>query len=129
MPNCQEYTFGHACEAPEDCAGTDTVSSLNEFKRIGGVLGQTMLGAEAAAGLKVRLLKGTTVVASGTSDADGFYLLAYKHTGKAANFAVQIVGMGLQQVVTLKANGYAQVNWNLDTGTATTEYGAGWTPK
>jgi type 1 fimbria pilin len=108
----------------------DTVASLNEFKRIGGVVGQTMVAEETAvAGMPLRLLKGTSVVASGTTDADGFYLLNYKHTGKAANFTVQIVGSKLQQVVTLKANGYVQVDWDLATGAAKTEYGSGWTPK
>jgi hypothetical protein len=42
---------------------------------------------------------------------------------------VQVVGSKLQQVVTLKANGYVQVNWDLLTGAATTEYGSGWAPK
>ena len=80
-------------------------------------------------GLQLRLLKGNSVVATGTSDADGFYMLNYKHTGKAADFTVQIVGSKLQQVVTLKANGYVQVNWDLLTGAGTTEYGSGWAPK
>jgi hypothetical protein len=105
------------------------VSSLNEFKGIAGVIGQTMLADDAATGRQLRLLKGTTVVATGTSDADGFYLLNYKHKGKAENFTAEIVGSKLKQVVTLKANGYAEVNWDLLTGTVTTEYGSGWAPK
>jgi hypothetical protein len=32
-------------------------------------------------------------------------------------------------VVTLKANGYAEVDWDLLTGLSTVDYGSGWQPK
>jgi hypothetical protein len=129
IPQCQDYMFGHACETPATCVGMDTVSSVNEFKKLGGVVGQLMSDANPVSGTQVRLLKGTTVVASGTTDADGFYLLGYKHTGKAADFTVQVVGSALKQLVTLKANGFAEVDFDAAGGTSTVEYGAGWTPK
>jgi hypothetical protein len=128
IPNCQPYVFGHACPSAT-CAGTDMVSSLNEFKGIAGVIGQTMLGDEAVPGLKLQLMNGSTVLARGSTDADGFYLLNYKHKGKAANFTVDIVGLNMRQVVTLKANGYAEVDWDLLTGLSTVDYGSGWQPK
>jgi len=128
IPNCQEYEFAHACPTAT-CFGSDVVSSVNEFKGIAGVLGQIMLADEAVSGQSLRLLNGKTVVATGTTDADGFYLLNYKHKGKAANFTVEIVGSGLKQVVTLKANGYVAVDWDLATALATVDYGSGWSPK
>lgn len=128
IPQCQAYTFAHACPTAT-CVGADVVSSVNEFKGVAGVLGQAMLADEAAPGLTLRLLGGKTVVTTAKTDADGFYLLTYKHKGKAANFTVEIVGAGLTQVVTLKANGYVEVDWDLLTGLTTTDYGSGWEPK
>jgi hypothetical protein len=128
IPNCQDYVFAHDCPSAT-CVGSDTVSSLNDFKGIAGIIGQTMLADEGVSGLKLRLMNGSTVLATGSTDADGFYLLGYKHKGKAASFTVEIAGSNMKQDVTLKANGYAEVDWDLLTGLATVDYGSGWQPK
>jgi hypothetical protein len=128
IPNCREYVFGHACPSAT-CAGTDMVSNLNEFKGIAGVIGQALFGDEAVGGLTLRLMNGSKVLARGSTDADGFYLLGYKHKGRAANFTVEITGLNMQQVVTLKANGYVEVDWDLLNGLTTVDYGSGWQPK
>ena len=57
---------------------------------------------------------GGTVVATGVTDKDGFYALIYKHTGKAANYTVKLGNVS--KVVTLKANGWAEVDYDVTTG-------------
>jgi len=55
-----------------------------------------------------------TVIVRGVTDEDGWYLLNYKHTGKAANFYVTLTPPGKPgqtQTVTLKANAYFQVDF------------------
>ncbi len=47
--------------------------------------------------------------ATAVTDQDGFYLINYKHTGKAAVFQVRVPEYGLMKEVTLKANGFAVV--------------------
>jgi hypothetical protein len=62
-------------------------------------------------------------VATGITDKDGFYALNYKHTGKAENFTV-ILGSGstaVTKVVSLKANGWAEVSYDASTGIWTVE--------
>ena len=58
---------------------------------------------------------GKTVLATGVTDKDGFYALNYKQTGKAANFIVTLGNVSY--VVTLKANGWAEVDYDVTTGT------------
>jgi hypothetical protein len=43
------------------------------------------------------------------TDLDGFYMITYKHKGKAADFTVRLPDLNRQTVVRLKANGYAVV--------------------
>jgi hypothetical protein len=60
------------------------------------------------------------IVATGVSDADGYILLNYKHTGKAATFTVTLTipGVGVKtQDVILKANGWAEASYDVSTGT------------
>jgi len=49
------------------------------------------------------------LIATTTTDADGFFSFPYKHSGKAATYTVKVQAYKLQSAVTLKANGYALV--------------------
>ena len=72
------------------------------------------------AGVKVQLISGTkTVVGTATSDADGVWQILYKHTGKAATYSVKHEGTGMTKSVELKANGWAEANFELAPVTVT----------
>jgi hypothetical protein len=58
------------------------------------------------------------LVATGVSDEDGYYAIPYKHTGKRAFYDVTMNGGEMTQRVQLKANGWAEVNFDLSTGTS-----------
>jgi Ca2+-binding RTX toxin-like protein len=126
LANCQEYDFEH--DAAGVPAGGDVVASVNTFKRIAGVLGLVHASAtgDLIAGVPVELLRSGKPVATGTTDADGYYYIGYKHKGKAAAFTVRIRGAyNLSQAITLKANGWAEVNFDVSTGTSTGQFGTG----
>jgi hypothetical protein len=59
------------------------------------------------------------LVASGVSDEDGYYAVPYKHTGKRAQYDVTLNGGEITQRVQLKANGWAEVSFDVSTGTST----------
>ena len=79
-----------------------------------------------APGIAVQLIRDGTVVKSGTTDNDGFFTLVYKHTGKAAQYTVKLgAPYNLSKTVTLKANGWTSVIFDVDTRTATSETACG----
>jgi hypothetical protein len=112
--SCTNYAFSHLGSG----TGSDTVQNVNTFKKITGVFGQVVTSSNGSPVPNVVATLKTAagaVVATGVTDIDGFYSLAYKHTGKAANFTV-ILGT-VQKVVTLKANGWAEVDYDPTTNT------------
>jgi hypothetical protein len=114
LATCHTYPFSHAGTG----SGSDSVQNVNSFKKITGVFGQALTSSTGGAWPNIQAtLKNAAgaVVATGVTDQDGFYALNYKHTGKAANFTV-ILG-NVQKVVTLKANGWGEVDYDPTTGT------------
>jgi len=102
--------------AGEDNASA-TVSSYNAFKKNPGVGGLTQSKTTtlslpgAAATLKDA--KGT-VLGTGVTDQDGWYLINYKATGKATTYYLTLTppkgyGSAQSKAIELKANGYAEV--------------------
>jgi hypothetical protein len=120
LENCKSYDFSH-----DD--GTDVfedqVQSLNIFKRIKGVYGPVFESATesgvSAAWIEVFRVSTGELVASGVSDEDGYYAIPYKHTGKRAQYDVVLNGGEITQRVQLKANGWAEVSFDVSTGTST----------
>jgi hypothetical protein len=119
--DCTPYTFSHGSGDFE----FDAVYSVNTFKKIAGVFSQTTSSASGVkigvSGVTATLTRKDTgeVVATGQGDADGYILLAYKHTGKVTWFTVtlSISGFGTtSQDVQLKANGWAEVSYDVTTG-------------
>jgi len=102
-------------------AATDSASALscNAFKKNPGVGGGaqntvTTYGV-GGAGAVLKDAKGG-VLASGTTDQDGWYMLPYKWTGKAATLYVTLSPPGKAaqtKTITLKANGYVQVDFSV----------------
>jgi hypothetical protein len=111
LSQCQNHPFSVGGALTD---GT-TVYSWNEFKKNPGSAGSVVqLGTgNPKPGVKVQLISPTkTVVGTVTTDPDGVWQILYKHTGKAANYTVKLPDLGRQQTVTLKANGFAIVNFD-----------------
>jgi len=117
LATCHAYEFSHT--GPQN--GSDTVANVNSFKKINGVFGQALSSSNGAPwpNVPVSLKLNNQIVASGVTDQDGYYALNYKHTGKAANFTVTIGNVS--KVVQLKANGWAEVSYDVTTGTWTVD--------
>jgi hypothetical protein len=126
VSNCKSYDFSHECTSDE-CVDPslfgDQVTSLNEFKRIAGGYGRVHWSDDGsgAEGANIMLYNNSTgeVVQTGTTDMEGFYTLTYKHTGKKSVYTVILVEAGMQQLVELKGNGWAEVDFDLFTETST----------
>jgi hypothetical protein len=104
-----EFLFSDSTTDPVDA---HLVFSNNAFKKNPGVAGLTLQSdsANPKGNIYVQLLNSSgSVVGTTTTDADGFYQIFYKHTGKAANYTVNLPDLKVKQVVQLKANGFAAV--------------------
>ncbi|HXJ55084.1 MAG TPA: hypothetical protein VNU68_00320, partial [Verrucomicrobiae bacterium] len=121
VPDHYNYVFS-VSGAQND---TDGVCNINVFKKNPGVGGRagwryTLDGVSdivATSGATVTLkdAKGT-VLSTGLTDQDGWYMLNYKYTGKATTLYVTLkpVSKPAQtQSITLKANGFVEVNFDV----------------
>ena len=104
--------------SPPPAIGGDAVQNENEFKKNPGVGGLVQLKTSAAPypnppGLTVTLWPPTgPSVGTAITDPDGWYMIPYKHTGKAATYRVSLPAPdGRCQLVTLKANAFAEASW------------------
>ena len=101
----QVYEFEYA-------GGTDSIMSENAFKKDPGIAGLVLAASgEPIAGTTVEIWQGTTLYKTVYTDEDGWYMAAFKYTGKAVTFTVKLTAYQLQQSVTLKSNGYAILNF------------------
>jgi hypothetical protein len=95
----------------------DSITNVNVFKHDPGIGGLVLdSDGNPMAGVTVQIYSGTKVtskslVATLTTDEDGWYMWNYKYTGKPASFT--IVANGQTQTVTLKANGFLVVNFGV----------------
>jgi hypothetical protein len=126
LSDCKPYEFGHLSSGG---LFLDGVESVNVFKKRTGVFGNASNAASPVAGWLLHLVNASGAIVEQTfSDEDGFYGLQYKHKGKTAPFTVYLFGPNgyeLQQTVNLKANGFAEVSFDVSTNTATIEQGDG----
>lgn len=53
------------------------------------------------------------VLATVYSDADGYHMYAYKHTSKSATYTVKLLSYGKSTAITVKANGFAAVDFTV----------------
>ncbi len=108
--------------------GSDTAttkpSSYNEFKKFAGFLGfltDKSTGKPVANG-KITIYDPTNkLLTTQYTDADGYYMYAYKHTAKAATYTIKAPAYGKSTAVTVKANGFAAVDYEVDAMTAAIE--------
>jgi len=115
VPNNESYTFSVGGVA----FSSATVSSYNAFKKNPGVGGvaQNQVTTFSVPGSTVQLKdsKGTVLV-TGVTDQDGWYMLNYKASGKSATYYITLTppaGSGTPQTksITLKSNGYVEVDF------------------
>ncbi len=93
-----------------------TTESENEFKKFAGFMGAVTNNAtgDPVSGVQVKIYNSSgTCVGTVYTDADGYYLLAYKHTAKTATYTIKLPAYSKQQSVTVKANGFALVNFTV----------------
>jgi hypothetical protein len=90
---------------------TDTIESYNVFKKNPGIGGLVLQNGTTApiGNTKVEVWQSNKKMADLYTDEDGWYMWAYKYTGKAATFTVKLPAYNLSQSVTLKSNGYLSV--------------------
>jgi hypothetical protein len=116
LSNGRTYTFSHD---DGTTAFEDEVESLNEFKAIAGGFGRVHYSDEGSGveGAEVLLYRNSTgeLVRTGTTGKEGFYTLDYRHTGKKAVYTVVLTDPPMQQSVQLRANGWAEINFDLFT--------------
>jgi hypothetical protein len=126
IADCRDYEFGW--DGPSQ-SYTDTVQSMNEFKGINGAFGQVInsLNGSPVANARLQLVKNSTrtVVASASTDVDGFYLLAYRHKGSPDTYTVYLLDYALVRTIELKGSGWGEVDFDVYTGTSTATYGTG----
>ena len=109
----QVYNFAPTVGGDTD---TSTPSSYSEFGKFAGFLGfvTDKNTGETKANVKVDIydpkgVKMTTVY----TDADGYYMYAYKHTAKSATYTVKVPAYGKSVAVTVKANGLAAIDFEV----------------
>lgn len=121
LRDCRDFDFSHENLSTAE-SFADTVQNLNAFKNIAGVFGQVFASATGspAAGAHMQLVKGSAgaVVATTTADADGSYGMSYKHRGSPATYTVYVLDHGLARSVQLSGNGWAEVSFDVTTGTS-----------
>jgi hypothetical protein len=121
IPDLYNYQFS-VSGAQND---TDGVCNMNVFKKnpgVGGragrryqVDGASDIIAEPNAAVTLKDAKGT-VLTTGATDEDGWYMLPYKWTGKAATLYVTLKPSGKPaqtKSITIKANGFVEVNFDV----------------
>ncbi len=109
IPDEQSYTLS-------DTAGGATIQSENSFKRDPGIDGLVLnANGDPQANVKVQIYNSSgTLLATVYTDADGSYMWQYKHTGRPATFTVKLPAYSLLRSVTLKANGFVEVDFTVE---------------
>ena len=115
VPNGQPYTFSVSGAAHD----SSTVSSYNIFKKNPGTGGlaqsQTTTFSVPGATAALKDAKGT-VLGTGVTDQDGWYLINYRATGKGTSYYLTLTppkgaGAAQTQTISLKANGYVEADF------------------
>ena len=113
IPNLGSCAFSYAVGSPP--VDRQPIENENVFKRDPGFAGiVTDSSGNPISGVEVQIYSPTgSLLATVYTDEDGFYSYHYKHTGKAATFTIELPDYGTQQSVTLKANSFVVVNFQI----------------
>ena len=76
--------------------------------------GQRAQQGDPVKNILVQILNSSgTQIATAKTDEGGWYMVSYKQTGKASTFTIKLPDYHLSKTVSLKANSFAQVNFNI----------------
>lgn len=115
-----EYVFGSEVDGQ---IGSDSVFSLNEFKKIPGVggfvhtaSGDPVVGAVVQLGIPGSVTKAAATSLQAVTDEDGWYMIEYKHVGKPQVYRMDVWDEDGNPIasdveVPLKGNAYAEVSF------------------
>jgi hypothetical protein len=108
--------YGQSYEFMDDAGGMATTQSENDFKKNPGVAGLVLKNgsADPVPNVTAKIYDSTNkLLGTVSTDNDGFYMWAYKYTGKAATFVVKLPSYNLSQSLTLKSNGFVVANFTV----------------
>jgi hypothetical protein len=109
----EEYDFARTVGSD---TSTTKPSSFNEIKKFAGFLGFVVdkVTGKPVSNAKVAIYNPTGgVLTTQYTDEDGYYMYAYKHTAKAATYTVKLPGWAKSTSITVKANGFAPINFEV----------------
>ncbi len=113
-PRLQAYNFARTVGGD---TSTTTPSSYNEIKKFAGFLGFVVDTVDRRPGQGCRQVKifspTNTLLTTQTTDEDGYYMFEYKHKAKSATYTVKLPAYNKSTAVTVKANGFAPVNFDV----------------
>jgi uncharacterized repeat protein (TIGR01451 family) len=95
---------------------TSTPSSYNEIKKFAGFMGivsNSTTGNPVANAKVVIYDPYGKVLTTLYTDADGYYMFEYKHKAKSATYTVKMPNYGKSVSVTVKANGFAAIDFEV----------------
>jgi hypothetical protein len=107
IPNLSDHIFSVSGSQND----SQTIQNANDFKKIPGFGGLVTDGTNPVAGATVEITLDGELLGEATTDDDGWYMYEYKHKGKPAKYTVELLGYGLSETGTLKANKFAEVNF------------------
>src|SRR6185436_15979451 len=121
IPDRNSYTFSVAAVQ----TAYNGVCNINAFKKNPGVGGRagrryTLDGvsdivATPNAAVTLKDAKGA-VLATGSTDADGWYMLTYKYTGKPTTLYITLAPVGKPaqtKSISIKSNGFVEANFDV----------------
>ena len=95
-------------------AGSQAIQNNNAFKKDPGIGVLALNGGDSGPVANIKVLiydSSNKLLATVSTDQDGWYMWQYKYTGKAATFTVKLPTYNLSQTVMLKSNGFLVVSF------------------
>jgi hypothetical protein len=107
IPDKQTYAFSN------NAGPGDSVMSLNVFKKNPGIGGLVKKAGtdQPLYNVKAEIYQGTKLMGTVYTDDDGYFMWAYKYTGKATTFTVKLPAYGQSKSDTLKSNGFLAMDF------------------
>jgi hypothetical protein len=119
----QPYSFSRTVGSDSAVANP---YSFNEFKKFAGFMGWVTEikanGGDPILGAKIEIYDPRNLkIGTVFTDADGFWSFPYKHTSRSATYSIRLIAgsiegipyLGMNKSVTIKANGFGVVSFEL----------------
>jgi len=108
IPDLHNYVFS-------DGSATSAIQNSNVFKRDPGFAGLVSLAdGTPVADVTVEIYKSNgNLLATVSTDQDGWYMYQYKHTGKATTYTIKLPDYGQIKTISLKSNQLVSVDFQV----------------